>query len=80
MDKKETLIFNKVEIEGFPSIEQVVEKMHQKMYNERKGLGFTNITIEDNMVFATILLRTPSYIRSLTSMEILKLQLILSMV
>ena len=47
MDKKETLIFNKVEIEGFPSIGQVVEKMHQKMYNERKGLGFTNITAKN---------------------------------
>lgn len=69
MDKKETLIFNKVEIEGFPSIGQVVEKMYQKMYNDRKGLGFTNITIEDNMVFATILLRTPSYIRSYNEKE-----------
>lgn len=57
MDKKETLIFNKVKIEGSPSIYQVVEKMHQKMYNEKKGLGFTNITIEDSMVFATILLK-----------------------
>lgn len=26
MDKKETLIFNKVEVEGFSSKEQVVEK------------------------------------------------------
>ena len=41
MEKKETLIFNKVEVEGFSSIEQVVAKMHQKMYNEKKGLGFT---------------------------------------
>lgn len=69
MDKKETLIFNKVKIEGSPSIYQVVEKMHQKMYNEKKGLGFTNITIEDSMVFATILLRTPSYIRSYNEKE-----------
>ena len=39
MDKKETLIFNKVEIDGFPSIRQVVEKMHQKMYNDRRQYG-----------------------------------------
>ena len=32
MDKKETLIFNKVEVEGFSSKEQVVEKMRRKMY------------------------------------------------
>lgn len=69
MEKKETLIFNKVEVEGFSSIEQVVAKMHQKMYNEKKGLGFTNITVEDSMVFATILLRTPSYIRSYNEKE-----------
>lgn len=69
MEKKETLIFNKVEIEGISSIEQVVAKMHQKMYNDKKGLGFTNITVEDSTVFATILLRTPSYIRSYNEKE-----------
>lgn len=69
MKKKETLILNKFEVEGNPSIRQVVEKMRPKMYNEKKGLGFTNITIEDDMVFATILLRTPSYIRSYNETE-----------
>ena len=69
MDKKETLIFNKVEVEGFSSKEQVVEKMRRKMYNDKNGLGFTNITVEDNIVFATILLRTPSYIRSYNEKE-----------
>lgn len=39
------------------------------MYNDKKGLGFTGITIEDNMAFATILLRTPSYIRSYNEKE-----------
>ena len=33
MDKKETLIFNKVEVEGFSSKEQVVEKMRRLSYN-----------------------------------------------
>ena len=69
MEKKETLIFNKVEIGGFSSIDQVVAKMHHKMYNDKKGLGFTNITVEDSMVFATILLRTPSYIRNYNEKE-----------
>lgn len=69
MEKKETLIFNKVEIEDISSIEQVVAKMYKKMYNEQKGLGFTNITVEDCMVFATILVRTPSFIRSYNEKE-----------
>lgn len=64
MDKKQTVLFNKIDIEGSPSVQQVAVTMRRISYDEAEGLGFTNVSVEDNIVYAQGLFRTPSYIQS----------------
>lgn len=64
MDKKQTVLFNKIVIEGGLSVQQVADTMRRNSYDEAEGLGFTNVCIEDDIVYAQGLFRTPSYIQS----------------
>ena len=63
METKETFVFNRIEIEGKPSIEQLISWFQNQMYKEDYGLGFTSITNEDGIIVAQILFRSPSYIQ-----------------
>lgn len=69
MNKKQTIIFNRIEIAGNPSVDQVAAIMRRYPYDETEGLGFTNISIEDGIVYAKVLFRTPSYIQSYNEVE-----------
>ena len=62
METKETFVFNRIEIEGTPSIVQLISWFQNKMYKEEYGLGFTSISNEDGIIVAQILYRSPSYI------------------
>ena len=63
METKETFVFNRIVIEGTPSIEQLITWFQNKLYKEEYGLGFTSITNEDGIIVAQILFRSPSYIQ-----------------
>lgn len=63
METKETFVFNRIEIEGTPSIVQLISWFQNKMYKEEYGLGFTSISNEDGIIVAQILYRSPSYIQ-----------------
>lgn len=61
---KQTIIFNRIEIAGNPSVDHVNVVMRRYSYDETEGIGFTNISVEDGIVYAKVLLRTPSCIQS----------------
>lgn len=64
MEKKQTIIFNRLEIADKPSVEQVASVMCKNSYDETEGLGFTNVNVIDGIIYAQVLFRTPSYVQS----------------
>ena len=69
MEKKQTIIFNKVEIADKPSVEQVVSVMSRNSYDETVRLGFTNVSVIDGIIYAQVLFRIPSYVQGYIEVE-----------
>lgn len=68
METKKTLIFNK--IIGLDSdIEGIARVFESKKYTENAGIGFTYIHIEDDVIVAKVLVRTPSYLQNYNLQE-----------
>lgn len=68
METKQTLIFYK--IIGLDSdIESVARVLESKKYTENAGIGFTYIHIEDDVIIAKVLVRTPSYLQNYNLQE-----------
>ena len=63
MESKETFVFNRIDVEGNPSISQLISWFQKKMYDDDRGIGFTSITCEDRIIVSHILFRSPSYIQ-----------------
>ena len=63
METKQTIIFNS--IIGIDSdIDSVARVFESKKYTEDAGIGFTYIHIEDDVIVAKVLVRTPSYLQN----------------
>lgn len=63
METKETLVFNKYELDVELSSEQILKDLRNHMYTDENGLGFTNLRLEDNVIEAVLIIRTPTSIR-----------------
>lgn len=63
METKENLIFNRYELNENLSPEQMVKELKTHIYTDVNGLGFTTIRIEDDVIEANLIIRTPTFIK-----------------
>lgn len=63
METKETLVFNKYELVDNLSSAELLKAFKQNIYLEEKGIGFTNLRVDDYVIEANIIIRTPTSIK-----------------
>ena len=60
METKETLVFNKYDLDIGISPEQYLSNLNSHMYSDENGLGFSSLQLDDNVIEANLIIRTPT--------------------
>lgn len=63
MESKENIVFNKYELDIGISPEQYLSYFNDYMYSDKNGLGFSNLYLNDNVIEANLIIRTPTSIK-----------------
>ena len=63
METKETLVFNKYDLDIGISPEQYLSNLNSHMYSDENGLGFSSLQLDDNVIEANLIIRTPTSIK-----------------
>jgi len=63
METKETLVFNKYELMDNLSSRELLIDLKNNTYTDENGIGFTSLRMEDHVIEANLIIRTPTSIK-----------------
>ena len=69
METRKSLVFNRYVLNVEQSPEQILEKLYSHSYNDDNGFGFTYLRLEDNIIEARLVIRTPTSIKEYDPIE-----------
>lgn len=69
METKETLMFNRYGLVDNLSSEQLLKDLKQHIYTNENGIGFTSLRLDDHVIEAHLIIRTPTSIKVYNSID-----------